>query len=338
MALTQITDIINPSVFLKYQKDYTPQSFDLLASSALTGVPPEVEAQMAAGGTIIDMPFWNDIARGEPQIINDDPTSIGVPKNITATKEQARKLYLAEAWSQADLAGMIATGSGKDPLAQISDNISLYWRNAAMQAVIKVLDGIRADNAANDNSDMRYSVYSDIATPLAANKISPAALTRARLTAGEFLNQMGTIVMHSKVYGDALDQEAITFVQPSNLPFQIAKFAGMDVVVSDSCTVSTGFSNTPMYRSYILGPQAIAWTENMPDYPVETRREPLQGNLGGTTTLITRRNRLFHVRGYTFTSSSVSGKSPTWAELATAANWDRKRARKSVKIAFLETN
>ena len=152
------------------------------------------------------------------------------------------------------------------------------------------------------------------------------------------LNQTGTIVMHSKVYGDALDQEAITFVQPSSLPFQIPKFAGMDVVISDSCTVSTGFSNTPMYRSYILGMGAIAWTENFPADAVERDREPLKGNFGGVTTLITRRNRLFHVRGYTFTSSSVSGKSPTWAELATAANWDRKRARKSVKIAFLETN
>lgn len=338
MALTQITDIINPSVFLAYQKDYTPQMFDLLASSALVGAPAEVAAQMAAGGTIIDMPFWNDIARGEPQITNDDPTSIGVPKNVTATKEQARKCYVAEGWSQADLAGMIATGSAKDPLAQISDNISLYWRNDIQTRVLKVLDGIRADNVANDSGDMRYSIYSDIATPLAANKISPAAVNRARLTQGEMLNQTGIAVMHSKVYGDALDQEAITFVQPSNLPFSIPKFAGMDVVISDSCFVSTGFSNTPMYRTYILGAGAIAWAEHFPENAVEMHREPLQGNMAGVSTLITRRNRLVHVKGCTFTSSSVAGKSPTWTELATAANWDRKRARKSVRVAFLETN
>lgn len=338
MALTQITDIVNPAVFLQYQKDYTPQLFDLLGSSAITGVPAEVSAQMRAGGTIIDMPFWNDIARGEPAITNDDPSSIGVPKNVTASQEKARKLFLAEGWSQADLAGMIATGSAKDPLAQISDNIALYWRNAAQTTIIKVLDGIRADNAANDSSDMRYSVYSDIATPLAANKISPAAITRARLTMGEMMNEIGTIVMHSKVYGDALDQEAISFVQPSNLPYQIPRFAGMNVVVSDSCTLSTGYSNTPMYRSYILGAGALAWDEEMPANAVEIHREPMQGNFGGTTTLITRRNRLFHVKGYSFISGSVAGKSPTWAELATAANWDRKRARKSVRIAFLETN
>jgi hypothetical protein len=337
MALTKILDIIEPSVFLQYQKEYTPEKLDLLNSSAISAPPPEVVSQMSAGGSIIDMPFWQDTDRSEPDILTDNESVDSTPKKITASNEKARKLFLGKSWSQADLAGVLATGSAKDPLAQIADYTANYWRRMAQIYAVKTMDGIRADNVANDSSDMLYSVYSDITTPLAANKISPAAVTAARLTMGEMMDDVGTIVMHSKVYGDALNQEAITFVQPSNLPFSIPVFCGMQVIKSDDCTVVAG-SNTPLYRSYILGQGALAQAEHYPEMSVETDRKPAAGNGAGVTTLFNRRHMLMHVKGFSFTSSSVAGRSPTWAELQTAANWNRTRQRKNIRIAFLETN
>lgn len=339
MALTKLVDIIEPAVFLKYQKEYTPEKLDLLNSSAIVTPPSEVLSQMTAGGSIIDMPFWQDTDRTEPDLLSDDESTSATPKKITATKETARKLYLGKSWSQADLAGVFATGSAKDPLAQISDYVSNYWRRMFQIYAIKALDGVLADNVANDAGDMRYNVYSDVAAGsiTAAMKISPAAVTAARLTMGEMMDQMGTIVMHSKVYGDALNQEAITFVQPSKLPYMIPKFAGMDVIVSDDCTLVAG-TNSPKYRNYILGQGALAFTEHYPERAVEPYREPQKGNGGGVTSLYTRRHALVHPRGFRFTSSSVTGKSPTWAELQTAGNWDRKYQRKNIKVAYLETN
>lgn len=340
MALTKIADIIEPAVYTKYAQEHVPEKLDLLSSSAVSGaLPAEVAAQMSAGGSIIDMPFWQDTDRSEPNIVTDDESTSATPLKITAAKETARKLYLHKSWQQAALAGVLATGSGKDPLKSLVGFTERYWRRMAQKYIIKTLDGVLADNVANDSADMRYSVYSDIASPLAANKISPAALTAARLTMGEMLDELGTIVMHSKVYGDALNQEAITFVQPSNLPFMIPKFAGMDVVISDDCTVVSG-TNSPKYRSYLFGMGAIAYTMQFPtDIPaIETDWEPEKGNGGGVETLHTRRNFLVHPKGFRFTSSSVAGKSPTWAELATAANWDRKYARNNVKFGYLETN
>jgi hypothetical protein len=202
---------------------------------------------------------------------------------------------------------------------------------------IKVCDGILADNVANDAADMRYLIYSDIASPAAANKISPAAVNRTRVTMGEMMNDLGVIVMHSKVYTDALDQEAITFIPPSKLPFQIAMFAGMQVVVSDDCTVVAGV-NSPKYRSYMFGPAALHKEVHYPEVAVETFRNPDKGNGGGVETLHNRRHALIHANGFRFTSASVAGKSPAWSELQTAANWDRKYQRKNIKIAYLETN
>ncbi|CAB5079614.1 hypothetical protein UFOVP143_54 [uncultured Caudovirales phage] len=338
MALTQISNILEPAIWLQYSKEYNPEKFDLFSSSAIVSPPAEVAAQMSAGGRIIDMPFWQDTSRAEPDL-QDDTTTLSTSLNITAAEEKARKIFWAKSWSQADLAGAVATGSPKDPLQQITDFIINYWRASYQTTCIKVLDGILAKDVATYSSDMLYSTYSDVVSGsiTSAMRISPAGITGARLTFGEMLNDAGTIVCHSKVYGDMLNQEAITFVQPHALPFKIPTYAGMNVVVSDQCTVVAG-TNSPKYRNYILGDGAIQHMEHLPDMAQELYREPLKGNGGGITSLISRRQAIFHPKGWQFTSSSVAGKSPTWAEISASANWLRARQRKNIKIAYLETN
>jgi hypothetical protein len=337
MALTKISDIIEPGIWLKYQQEFVPEKLDFINSSAFAPPPAEIAAQMSAGGTIIDVPYWKDTDRAEPNIMSDDETVSAVPKKITASKMQARKLFWHQSWSQADLAGVFATGSSKDPLKSLVSMTERYWRRIAQLTLVKCLDGIRARNVGSESSDMLYTVYSDQTTPAASTKISPAAVNAARATSGEFMDEMGLIVMHSKVYTDALNQENISFVQPSELPFKVAMFAGMQVVVSDDCTTVSG-TNSPLYRSYLFGTGAVTYTVHMPDTPVEVDREPEKGNGGGLETLHNRRHALVHPLGYRFTSSSVAGKGPSWAELATAANWERKHDRKLVKMAILETN
>lgn len=338
MAFTAISNIQEPAIWLQYSKEYTPEKFDLFSSTAITSPPAEVAAQMAAGGSTIDMPFWQDTSRAEPDLQTDDAT-LSNQLAITAAKEKARKIYWAKSWSQADLAGVFATGSPKDPLQQITDYVINYWRASYQTTIIKVLDGILAKCVASHSSDMLFSTYSDVAAGsiTSAMRVNSAGITGARLTFGEMLNDAGTIVCHSKVYGDMLNQEAISFVQPSTLPFKIPTYAGMNVVISDQCTVVTG-TNSPKYRSYILGDGALYHMERLPDMAQEIYREPLKGTGGGVTSLISRRHALFHPKGWQFTSSSVSGKSPSWSELGASANWSRVRQRKNIKIAYLETN
>lgn len=337
MALTKISDIIEPAIYLNYTKEYIPEKLDFIASAAVGPPAPEVTSQMTAGGSVIDMPFWQDTARIEPNAQTDDESVNATPQKITATKETARKLYWHQSWSQVDLAGAFATGNTKDPLRQISDFTERYWRRVSQITLVKMLDGVLADNVANDSADMRYLIYSDIVTPLAANKISPAAVNRVRATMGEFMDELSIIIMHSKVYTDALDQEAISFVQPDKLPFKISMFAGCAVIVSDDCTVVSG-TNSPKYRSYLFGPGAIGYTTHFPETAVESFRNPEKGNGAGVETLHNRRHVLIHPKGFRFTSSVFAGKSASWAELSNASNWDRKYQRKNIKIAFLETN
>jgi hypothetical protein len=103
-------------------------------------------------------------------------------------------------------------------------------------------------------------------------------------------------------------------------------------------TVSTTHVNSPKYRNYILGPNAISYMEHFPEMATEPYRLPGAGRGAGVTTLYTRRHRLLHPRGFKWTETSVADKSPNFAELATAANWDRKYQRGNIKICYLETN
>jgi Major capsid protein 13-like len=336
-AYTRLADIIEPVTYLQYQKEYKPEKYSILESSVVGPVDPSVASQMTSGGSIVDMPFWQDIARDEPVIQNDDPSTSVEPKKMTAAVGLARKRYIAQAWSATRLAGVVATGNGQDPLRQIVDFTTNYWRYDAQHTIVKCLDGVLADNVSNDSSDMLTSVYSDIATPLAANKISYAAVNAARLTMGDFADELGIIVCHSKVWGDMLNQEGISYIQPSNFPKNVAMFGGLTVIVNDDCTTASG-SNSTKYRSYLLGPNSVSYAVHLPPDAVATQREELQGQGSGVDYLVNRRHNLIHINGFSFVSGSVAGKSATWAELATASNWNRIQNRKNIRVAFLETN
>lgn len=337
MAITKLVDIIEPAVYLKYQKEYKPDRLDLLNSGIIAPTPPEVASQMTAGGSRIDLPFWQDVSRTEPNVMSDNDAVNATPEKVTSTKMQAQKLYRHQSWSAMRLAGIVATGTPGDPLKGIVDYTSRYWEAVRQITLIKALDGILADNVANDAADMRYTIYSDIASPLAANKISPAAVNRARFTMGHSMDELTTLVMHSKVYTDALDQENITFVQPDKLPFKISMFSGVMVMVTDDCTTVAG-ANSPKYRTYMFGKNAVCYDSHLPEDSVEAWRFPERGNGGGQDVLHNRRHELMHPYGFQFTAASMAGKSPTWAELTTTANWNRVYDRKNCRIAYLETN
>jgi hypothetical protein len=337
MAITKLADVIEPATYLRYQSEYRPEKFDLLASNVIASPEGEVASQLSAGGTIIDMPYWFDVDRSVPNIPTDNEATIATPAKMTSYDMKARKIFWHKSWSSTRIAGVVATGNAGDPLRKIVDFTTNYWRYQAQLAAIKSLDGVLANNVAADSSDMLYSVYSDVASPAAANKISYAAINRARVTAGEFMNDMATIVVHSKVYADMLDQQGITFIQPKDFPFQISMFGGMQVIVSDMVTTVTG-TNSPKYRSYIMGPGAVAFATRLPEDAVATEREESQGNGGGVDYLHNRRYHIVHPFGFSFISGSVSGKYPTHAELATAGNWDRVMQRNNIPLAYLETN
>jgi len=341
MAVTQIADIIEPSVYLQYMQYERPETNAFVRSGIIAAPPEDVASQMNAGGWTIDMPEWDDLGRTEPDIINDDPADMATPEKVGTRQTQAIKHGLHKSWSTMDLSGMKATGNRNDPVSVVLNRMGAYWTYVEQQKLVSSVKGVLADNAANDSSDMIYSVYSDVAagSVTAANRLSPAAVNYARLTMGDMLNELVAIAIHSDIYGSMLNGDNTDFERDSQSPFGIGRYMGLDVIVDDTLPVTSG-TNSDKYTAFLFGRGAFAFMDATVDaeWAFERKREPAAGNGGGQTTVHTRRKMLLHPRGLSFTKSSMASVSPTNAELATAANWDRKYDRKKIRLAALELN
>lgn len=341
MAVTQVADIIEPSVYLQYMQYERPEQNAFVRSGIVAAPPDDIASQMNAGGWTIDMPEWDDLGREEPDIINDDPSDEAVPSKIGTRQTQAIKHGLHKSWSNMDLSGMKATGNRNDPVSVVLQRMGAYWTYQEQQKVISSVKGVFADNAANDSSDMSFSVYSDVAAGslTSANRLSPAAVNSARLTMGDMLNELVAVAIHSDVYGTMLNGDNTDFERDSQAPFGIGRYMGLDVIVDDTLPVTAG-TNTSKYACYLFGRGAFAYMDAAVDaeWAFERYRAPAAGNGGGQTTVHTRRKMLLHPRGFSFTKASMASYSPTNTELATAGNWDRKYDRKKIRLAALYVN
>ncbi len=328
MPVTQIADVVVPAEFTAYIIEQNLTSTALYQSGVLVqnGL---MASQLAKGSNNFTIPFWADPAgAGEADITSDDPTVLSTPVKVTANKQIVRKSFLHQSWSEMSLASELA---GADALALVQSRVLNYWDRQYEKRLVASLLGVLYSNVANNSGDMVVDISG--ATGNAADFSGTAAITAA-LTMGDQLHQMKSIVMHSKIYGEALVNDEIVFFKPSENDLEVATYKGMSVLVDDNLTTST----TGVYITILMGTGAVGFAVAPPEtgYGTEIYRTPSAGNGGGQTTLHSRNNVALHPLGLSFTGASVAGESPTIAELATAANWTRAVSqRKSIPLCFL---
>jgi len=340
-----ISDIVVPRVFTPYMAENKPAKLILLEKSGILAAPaPDIAKRFKAGGNQVEVPYWEDLDDAEPTIIDDSDNKIAVSK-IAASDMRAYKHRLAKKYGAKTVASYAATGRGDSAMNRVAERIGAYWGRRKEERIIATAEGVLADNVANDGGDMVYSIYSDVGSPTAANRISYQAINRARLTMGENLDDLRVIAMHSFVYGTLLDDEKIEFKKPSEAPFEVPYYAGMMVVHSEMMPVTTGGS-ADEYSCFLFAPGAFMHIDEVPNRPTiygnegtEITRDPDIGDGGGADYLTTRRFEMIHPAGMDFTGTSLAkSQGATLAELRNAANWDRKYNRKNVKFACLKVN
>ncbi len=342
---TAVSDIVVPRVFTPYMAENKPTKLILLENSGILAAPdPEIGKRFESGGSLIETPFWEDLDDGEPVIIDDSDNKISTAK-IGASDMKAYKHRMAKKWGAKTVASYAATGRGDSAMNRVAERIGAYWGRRKEERIMATASGVIADNVANDGADMVFSVYSDVASPTAANRISYQAINKARLTMGENLDDLRVIAMHSFVYGTLLDDEKIEFKKPSEAPFEVPYFAGMMVIHSEMMPVTAG-ANSDEYDCFLFAPGAFMHIDQVPSRPTqygnegtEITRDPDIGDGGGADYLTTRRFELIHPHGMDFTAASLAKQQgAALAELKNAANWDRKYRRKNVKFACLKVN
>lgn len=332
MAETTITDVIVPELFSKYVIERSAEKSALIRSG-IVETAEDFNARASGEGQLVQMPFWNDLS-GDDEVLSDGtPLTTG---EITADKDIAVIQLRGKAWAVNDLAGILA---GDDPMGAIVDLVSDYWVRTEQVAFQNFLTGVfGAASMASLGSD----IYASSGTPSDANFLNADTFINATQLLGDSKGNLTAVVMHSAVEASLLKQDLIDYVPQSEGKPMLKKFMGLDVVVDDLTTTQTVDSKT-VYHTFIFGRGAVAMGKaNNPrkidggfgDWYTEIARVAL----GGTTQLINRVRRIFHLRGVKFTSTAMAGSSPTNAELATTTNWSRVYDVKNIRVVRVRHN
>lgn len=331
MSVTATTDLITPSIYVPYQQRLTEAKSRLVQSGAMVR-NPKMDALLAGGGLTFHLPNFRDLADTEANASLGATGSAATALNIAADDEIAARISRNQAWGSVDLTEALA---GEDPQMAIAQRVAGYWTRSMQRHVLDMLKGIFADDTVNDagsfTSDIS-GVYSDGVTNFSARAFLGAAFTM-----GDSESDLAVVIMHSTVYQRALTLNLIDMVADSSNPeaAAIKTFLGREVIVDDGLTaISTG-----LFQTLLLGRGAIQLGVGVPKVPVETFRSPLDAAGGGTETLVSRVEWMFHVPGESYIGTSPASGPIIGAganQLGAAGSWNRVATeRKQVKIARL---
>lgn len=330
---TKISDVIVPEVFNPYVIERTTEIARFLMGGIVSH-NPELDRLAAAGGKLINMPFWEDLT-GDDEVLSDSGAL--TPAKITAKQDAAALLMRGKAWSVNDLAKAL---SGDDPMGAIADLVATYWARRRQAVALASLAGAIADNKANDNGDMIADVAGATNADVSSNtKFSGDVFVDGQATFGDAIYGLSGIAFHPTVYHGLKKTDAISFEKESKGELEIETYRGLRVIVDRKIPGAPAANATPTtaaakYTTYLFGSGAIGMGNGGAPVPSETDRD----SLAGEDILVTRDHFLMHPRGIAFKNTSVAGASPTNAELANAANWDRVYERENIRVAAIVTN
>ena len=333
MATTKIADIIVPDVFNPYVVERTTEMAKFMLGGIIS-TDAALDALAMAGGKLINMPFWSDLT-GDDKLLSDSTPL--TPAKITASQDVAALHMRGKSWSVNDLAKAL---SGDDPMMAIGDLVAAFWQRKQQSVLLASLAGVFADNVANDSGDMRATVAGALNSNItAATKFSGDVFVDGQATFGDAIGGMAGIAFHPTVYHNLKKIDATSFEKQSQGALEIETYRGLRVIVDRGLpyTPAGGALSTdtaPKYTSYLFGTGAFGLGQGAAPVPSETDRD----SLAGDDILIMRSHFVMHPRGVAFTSSSVAGATPTNAELALAANWNRVYERGNVRFASIVTN
>jgi len=326
MAVVQLQDVIVPDVFTQYVVENSVEK-SALVRSGIVSRNAHIESQLKAGADSFTVPFWKDLANDEANVVSDNPASHATPRKIGSGKMLVRKSYLHSSWSAMNLASELA---GSNALTRIQDRVTDYWTRQNQRRLIASLNGILADNVANDSGDLVNDISAGVG---AAGQFSAGAVIDTAATLGDALRDLSAIAMHSKTYTAALKADLIQTLPDSQGGF-IQTFRGVGILIDDGLPVSSG-----TYTTILFGHGAVGYGLTAPRVAAgsEVENIPSAGDGGGQQVLHSRVNLAIHPLGFAWKEDSVTGESPTIAELAIATNWDRVASdRKHVPLAFLK--
>ena len=230
---TKITDVVVPEIFTPYVIEKTAEKSKILTSGIATQ-NAKLNQLVTAGGTTMNMPFWQDLS-GDDEVL-DDNTAL-TPGKITASKDVAVLLMRGRAWGANDLSGALA---GDDPMNAIADRVSDYWARREQKTLVSMLSGVFA------STTMANHIYDG-----SSSTISAELVLSAKQLLGDAADQLQAILMHSATFTKLQKENLIQYVDSragkSDSPVMIPTYLGYNVVVDDGMPKSTSVTTPGVY-------------------------------------------------------------------------------------------
>lgn len=338
MAKTLITDVIQPAAWEGYVIERTAE-LATFAQAGIVEVDPAFATLAGSGGLIVNMPFWQDLSASR-QILSDSG-SLSVNK-IAASQDAARIHTDGNAWSVNVLAKWL---SGDDPMAAIGDLVAEYWMRIDEDMLVASIKGLQLefDSIGGDPNILKIASESKAATT-DATRINGSTFIDALAVLGDRASRLTAFAIHSATEAYLKKLDLIDYVPDSEGKASIATFQGRRVVVDDDLPTRNGTTDGTVYTSVLFGQGAFAKGS------APLSGEPLEGGFGtegvelarvpldSDAVLINRRRHILHPRGVRWSDGSVAGASPTDAELALAANWQKVYEAKNIRIVIITHN
>lgn len=312
MTVTRIADVIVPEVFNPYVILRTMELSALFRSGIATN-SPEFNALASVAARSINMPFWSDLTGDDETLDDENPLT---PGKIEADEDVAVILRRGRAWGANDLAGNLA---GSDPMRAIADLVADYWARRLQAMAISTLSGVFA------SASMSGNVHDISALTDGAQYIKAETFIDASQKLGDAKDLLTAAAMHSATEAYLAKQGLIDYERDQDGSIRVRRYMGYEVIVDDGMPVSTG-----TYTTYLFGSGALAYGNGNPVafVPTETDRD----SLAGDDILVNRQTIILHPRGVAWQNDTVTGKSPSNANLALADNWERAYDPKHIRI------
>lgn len=318
---TKVADVIVPSLFRDYVIERTAELSAVVQSGIVVPIPSL--NVIGEGGTILVLPFWQDLS-GESEIISES-TPLAVNK-IQAAVDRAIIHHRGKAWGATDLSGAMA---GDDPMAAIGNLVAAWWARDLQAMLFASLQGVFAGAQMTADATLDISGESEDAAVLSGETFLDAAQLL-----GDSKEKLTAIAMHSAVETHLLKQDLLDVVPSALGGTTVRTFLGKRVIVDDSCPRTLG----GVYTTYLFGEGAFGYGEGTCPVPVETTRNALASQ----DLLINRRSFILHPRGVAWAGSdyvgaggSLTTASPTNANLKDGDNWTPVYEQKNIRMVKL---
>jgi hypothetical protein len=316
MATTQLADIFVADYYGALAPVNSPEKTAVFESGIITK-SPELDAIAQNGQGTSEISYWQDLdADEEPNISNDNPDDLGEVGKAEQGSMRARTLYLNKGYGVADLTSELANS---EPMQHIRNRFGTYWTRRWQRYLLGAARGVIASNILNDAGDMVVD---------AGATISAGAFQDAAFTSGDAADVFAAIGVHSVVMNQMVKQDLIEYLRDSDGKIILATYLGKPVFMDDSLIYGPG-----RYLSVFFGQGAFGYGEGNPTVPVELERKASGGNGGGAEVLWERKTLILQPAGFSWKGSTNLNLSPTAAQYAAAANWERVFDRKQVPFA-----